>query len=377
MSVRSYIFWGLTLAIVLLPGPVVAQVATDVGNEVAAARQAGDFSRAIALLESADRDHPNNPTTLRLLGSTYAFAHRYDDAVATLLRAHTLAPLDSDITLALSRVYLWSGNYRAARATADQITANEPGNAELPDLIQSIERARIGEPGASTRPIIGIAQSFSGVRIGGANRTWYETIGTVSVPLPHRAALTGEIDREDRSGTIDTLLNLRVDRRFGVGAYGYVSVSGTPGATFRERWGARAGGEARVARVLSLSLDLRYADYGATTIVVVEPGAKLNSRDNRYSLAIRSINLWGEARRRQGGWSLRAEAQPTGAVRLFAGGATYPDTEAGITRRVRSAFAGATVPVGEHVLVRLTYEHENRASSYTRDSAIIGASWRF
>ena len=79
----------------------------------------------------------------------------------------------------------------------------------------------------------------------------------------------------------------------------------------------------------------------------------------------------------QSGWSLRGEAQPVGSVRLFGGGATYPDAEAGITRRVRSVFAGATVPVGERLTLRLTVEHEVRVSSYTRNSAILGASWRF
>lgn len=372
---RATAWFGL--AIVALLTPTAAAAAPDEIPAWLAARNEGDYPRAIALLEAESRLKPDDTTVLRLLGTTYAFAGQYPDAIRTLTRAHALARRDSDITLALARAYLWSGDYQAARATAEEILATEPANTELPTLLQAIDRARAGVSGASPRPLVGITQSVSQVSVGGTDRTWSETIAVLAFPVARHATLAGEINREDRAGTVDTRLQLRLDRRFGKGGWAYLALAGTPDANFRERWSIRGGGNVPVVRLLSLVFDLRYADYGSTTIFVVEPGARLQTRDNRFALTVTSINLWGEARQHQNGWSLRAEAQPYGAVRFFAGAATYPDTEAGITRQVRSAFGGASIPIGDRVVLRLTFDHESRAFSYTRNSAIFGASWRF
>jgi len=362
--------------LMMLAAPALAQAKPYAVDAAIAARNAHDFTRAIALLEQEDRAHPGDADTLRLLGTSYAYAGRYADAIRTLEHARTLAPRDQDIALALARAYLWSGDLRRARTTADAIAATDAGNAELPALTESIDRARAGDPSDARRPTVGLTQSISSVAISGRTRTWYETIATVAAPVAHSAALSSEVDRESRAGTVDTYLQLRADRRFGRAGSAYLAISGTPNADFRERWGARTGGEWNVATPLTLTLDLRYADYGVTDIVVVEPGAQIRTRDDRYSLAAKSINLFGKDGAHQSGWSVRGEAAPGHWARFFLGGATYPDTEAGITRRVRSAFAGALIPLTERLGLRLTYEHENRARSYTRDSGIVGLSLR-
>lgn len=340
------------------------------------AREAGDFGQAIALLSEADRIGPNNPTTLRLLGTTYAAARRYDEAIATLMRARSLAPRDQDIALALARAYLWARRYDEAEAVADEIAANNPDNTELPELETSIRRARRGERGADRLVSLGFSQSISRVLSFGARRTWYGSVATVAVPVAERVAVSGEIDREDRGLATDTRLQLRLDRDLG-GVSVYLAASTTPNADFRERWGVRAGLDAGMSSLLTLVVDLRYADYGLTAVTAVEPGIRIHTADERLSLTLKSINLWGELDRHQSGWSLRTDGQVTPRLRLIAGGATYPDTEAGITRRVRSAFAGAAVGVGDAVSLRFTYEYEKRIASYRRNGATIGASIRF
>lgn len=363
--------------LMLLPlTPLSAQVTPPDITAAITARNAGDYPTAIAGLEAADRAYPGDPTILRLLGTTYAFAGRHAEAITVLERAQALAPRDQDIALALARTYLWSGRLADASQTAAAIAASDPGNAELPALTQSIDRARAGEPAATRRPQVAISQGASHVDVGGRRQSWFETTAALSVPISTRAALSGEVNLESRSGVIDTRFQLRFDRRIGQASSAYLAVAGTPNANFRESRGVRAGGETRVAGPLTLSLDLRYANYGQTTIWVVEPGVRLHTRDERFSLGVRSINFWGELRRHQIGWALRAEAQPVGPVRFYAGGATYPDTEAGITRRLRSGFFSVAVPIGNRLGLRVTYEHENRASSYTRNSAVLGISWR-
>ncbi|PCD04096.1 hypothetical protein COC42_07275 [Sphingomonas spermidinifaciens] len=365
----------LLAGIALTPVPIASAQDIDLAPAIAA-REAGDFDRAIELLEAADRARPDDPEILRLLGTSYAFARRYDPAIATLTRARALAPRDQDIALALARAYLWSGRIAPAAGLAATIARDDPGNAELPVLAQAINRARNADPGFSPRPLIALSQSLARVRVGGTRREWADTIVTLAVPLSPRMTLSTDLERENRAGIVDVRGSVRLDRRFANG-FAYVSVSTTPDADFRERWGVRAGGEFAVAPILMLTGDLRYTDFGRGKTVSAEPGVRLNSPSDRWSVALRSINLWDERGDHRAGWALRGEVQPRQRLRLIAGGATYPDTEAGITRRLRSGFVGAILSVSDDVVVRATYEHEDRRDSYVRDTGVIGVSVRF
>lgn len=357
--------------------PAAAQTSNDVVSDAIAARNAGDYPRAIAMLEAARHDRADDPALLFALGTSYAFSGKYPQAITALSRAHQLAPHDSDISLALARAYLWSGDDRSAAVVAAEVTSSDPANPELPALRQSIDQARRPEQAATPHPLVALSQSISGVTSGSGHHTWYETIGALAVPVSQRTTIAAEIDREDRAGIVDTHLQLRFDQRLGAGASAYVALAGTPNANVRERLGVKAGGEVPVTRMLSLTADVRYANYRTADVYVAEPGVRLHSGDDRFAIAVKSIQLWGAGSQHQSGWSFRAEAQPQGEVRFYAGGATYPDTEAGITRRVRSAFASLAFPLADRLSLRVTYEHENRVATYTRDSAILGASWRF
>lgn len=365
----------LCMCALALASPVLQAAEPDLTQAIAA-REAGDFGRAIALLEQADRAKPDDPTILRLLGTSYAFVRRFDDAVVTLNRARALAPADQDIALALARAQLWSGDVDAATATARDIARSDPGNVELPVLAQAINRARNADPGFSTRPLIALTQSIASVRVGGGDRReWYDTIATIAVPISPRATLSADLERESRGPIVDVRGQLRVDRRFSWGA-AYVAASATANPDFREDWGLRAGGEIAVAPLLLLTGDVRYVDYGPTRVIAAEPGIRINSPSDRWAIALRSINLWDERDEHRNGWAVRGEVQPMARLRLIAGGATYPDTEAGITRRLRSAFAGGVLSLSEDVVIRATYEHENRRDSYVRNTGVVGISVR-
>ena len=47
-----------------------------------------------------------------------------------------------------------------------------------------------------------------------------------------------------------------------------------------------------------------------------------------------------------------------------------------MARTMRSAFAGATVPLGQRLTLRLTVNRDNRAGSYTGTGVMLGLSWR-
>lgn len=364
------------LLLLSMPLPAAAQPAPSPIDQAVAARDTGDYRTAIALLEEERSRRPSDATILRLLGTSYAFAGRHDEAIMVLRQARAIAPADQDIVLALARTYLWMGRVDEAATTLAEVEGTEPGHLELPALRASIANARRERRKPGDRVTLSLSQSVADVAFDrGGGATWYGSGIELAVPVPGRTIMTGSVERESREGAVDTRVALRADRRIGASSSGYFAATATPNADFRERWSVRTGGETALHPQLSGTLDLRYLDYAGAGVVAVEPGIRFHARDDRWALAIKSIQLWNHGHRN--GWSARGDVDAGGGLRLFAGGATYPDTEAGITRRTRSAFAGLVFDVSEYVTIRATYEHDRRVQSYNRDAAILSASIRF
>lgn len=367
------------LTLLLLAGaplPAAAEPGPSPIDRAVAARDVGDYRTAIALLEAENDKRPGDATILRLLGTSYAFARRHDEAIAVLRQARAIDPADQDIALALARAYLWAGRIDDADGTVRDVEAAQPGHVELPPLRVSIADARRERPKRDGRATFSLSQSVADVAFDrGGGATWYNSSIELALPIAERATVTGSVERESRQRVVDTRVGLRADRRTGPSSSGYIAATATPNADFRERWSVRAGGETALHPQLSGTLDLRYLDYAGAGVVAVEPGIRFHARDDRWSLAVKSIQLWNDGHR--SGWSARGDVDAGGGVRLFVGGATYPDTEAGITRRTRSVFAGLVFDLGENVTLRATYEHDRRAQSYNRDAAILSASLRF
>ena len=369
--------WHLACVAALIPQFAAAQTGSNNIARAAEARDKGDYRDAAMLLEAALRDRPRDPLVLRLLGSAYAYSGEYEQAVQALRQARSIAPTDQDIALMLARTYLWSGRNVAASKTARAIAIADPVNAELLELRNAIAEAATDRVTPPPQLVMSFTQALSDVKIGSVSKKWHQTVAGLTVPMGAGAALSAAIDRESRAGPVDTRIELRADMSFGTARYAYASATVTPDADFREYWGLRAGGEAGVAQTVNVTVDLRYADYGSTEIIAVEPGIRLHSLDDRLSLAIKSINLWSDDDRHRSGWSVRGEVQAKKTVRLTAGGASYPDTEAGITRRTRAAFVGAVVNLSDQVILRTFYEYERRAQSYTRNGVVLALSLRF
>ncbi|MGI9377003.1 MAG: YaiO family outer membrane beta-barrel protein [Tsuneonella suprasediminis] len=365
------------LALLLLGCPAVAwgQDGDPRIEDAQRAAEAGDRQEAVRLLEELNRERPDNPETLRLLGAAYASVSRYEEAISTLREAQVLAPDDQDIALALGRARLWSGDIGGAREEAARIRMADPNNVELPALEQAIERTSTAPGGR--RAGVAVGQAISTVAIGGSDRTWRNTTVAVDVPVGSAWTIVGDADVEDRSGVADTRLSLRLDRRLGGGNSVYLAGSVTPDADFREDWSLKAGAVVTLTPNLVASLDLRHADYGTTNVTVAEPGVRIQSGDGAYALSLHSINLWAEGNVHQSGWSLRGQVPLPKSATLSLGASTYPDTEAGITRRVRGAFVGVVVPLSDRVTLRVVGDHEQRVDTYRRTGIAVSLHWRF
>jgi len=365
-------------AIVLI-ATAQAATAADRAATIASARAAierQDNAAAIALLEPARAASPDDPEILRLLGSAYAYAHRYPEAIATLTRAETLAPADLDIKAALARAYLWSGDRAAARREVARIGAIAPDNADARQISVQIENASAA-PGSGGVGLA-IAESLSRVDLaGGRDRTWSTTTLSVFGKVARDTTLSLQAEREDRQTAIDTRVEARIDQRFGGGVSGHVAISGTPNADFRERFGIAAGIEATLTSRLTLLADVRHADYGGASVTAFEPGFRYTLPAAGTSLSARMINLWDETGTHRTGVTGRLDKEFAGDVTFYAGAATYPDTEAGVTRQVTAAFAGGAFPLSGRVTLRAGVDYERRRASYTRKGASLALQLRF
>ena len=88
-----------------------------------------------------------------------------------------------------------------------------------------------------------------------------------------------------------------------------------------------------------------------------------------------SIDLFEPSGPRQSRWSTRLSVETRAKLDRFAGVATSTDTEAGVTRRVHSAFGGLGAPLGAAFRVQIFADHEERFGSYCRNGVTIGLRW--
>ena len=89
------------------------------------------------------------------------------------------------------------------------------------------------------------------------------------------------------------------------------------------------------------------------------------------------INFIDETGRYRTGVAADVSHAPSTRLILRAAYARYPETEAGVTRRIQSVFAGATYLASDTLSLRGGLERETRQGAYQRSSATLGLSVNF
>lgn len=355
-------------ALALLPTPVSAQITTA---DVRLAFERGDPARAVVILTSLLDASPDDPDLLRRLAGAQAATGNYAAALGSIDRARALAPDDLDVRLARARILLWSGDRNGAKAETAAVSAINPAYPDLAETERAISN------GQNSRARGGVSGSFgvAGVDTRGGNQAW--SIVTVSgyAQLGPLSTLAITAEREQRR-TTDTRLSASYDRRIGTASF-HIGATITPNADFREQWSVNAGGEMPIIDHVKLLGDIRYARYSNTQVTVVEPGLSTDIAKGRLALTARSIVLFQRGDETRVGALLRSDLNVRGDRSLFVIAATYPDTEAGITRQVRSAAIGGALPLSGRLILRIAGEYEARAQSYTRKAVTFGLSWRY
>lgn len=372
----SLLVLAIAAAAVAPDGTIVPQRAESIAQARAAlARQ--DFAAAIGRLEQADAANPNDAEILRMLGSAYAFEKRYPQAISALRRAELLAPEDLDIRAALARAYLWSGDRAAAERELVAMEQRSPANADAIAIRRQLDDR---DPASAAPTHWGLAATQNVSRVSFANRssqTWYDTNIALFGAIDSKTSAALTVEREDRRSFADTRLETRIDHRFGNKFRTFLALAATPNANFREKWGVTAGMEADIASFATVLADLRHAEYRDASVTVFQPGVRLAAQKLGLAATVRMINLWDEDGTHRWGVSGRMDRTFSGGATLYAGAATYPDTEAGITRQVHSLFAGATVPIADKVSLLAGVDYDRRRATYRRTGGTLGLQVRF
>ncbi|WP_028055730.1 YaiO family outer membrane beta-barrel protein [Sphingobium bisphenolivorans] len=369
---------SLIAIIAAAPAAAVSMSREQLVREAEAALARKDSKAAVALLERAADRFPGDADILRRLGAAYAFNGRYRQSIATLQRAKAIAPDDLDIRLALARTYLWSGDRSSASREVNAVKSRDASNAEAGQILSQLTASPSPDRPSGAGFGVAVNQRLSDVSLeSGADRTWSETSLAVFGPLGRSTSFSLEADREDRKTAVDTRLQARVDHRFSSAWRGYATVAATPDADFREKWSVGGGLEGDLTSVVTLVADLRHAEYRDASITIFQPGMRLNDRSRALSATVRMINLWDEEGTHRAGVSGRIDKEFAGGALVYAGAATYPDTEAGITRQVNSWFLGGALPLSKRVTLRAGIDRDRRESSYTRKGGSLGLQFRF
>ncbi|HYC70720.1 MAG TPA: tetratricopeptide repeat protein [Opitutaceae bacterium] len=378
---------SLLLALARAPG------ATE--PEAFAAKQAGDYPRAIALYRELVAADPDNAGLLFQLGTVQGWAGRYDEALATLERGLALAPRDLDLRLARGRVLAWSGQlgraeavfreivradpanldarnmlgrvqawtrqFAAAERTFDAILAQDPANTdalvgrgdveklqERPDAARPYyERAAATDPQASE-----IRRRLAGVRRAGRWRLdagagastfpgdvredWSGWDAALRYAIDKRTGASVAVEQAERFGLTDWLYSAGVDRRFSDDFSGTALASFTPDADFLARRTLALTGAWRARRGDDrLPPTLLLAEYKAATY---DPGTAHSAwlgvtqyTTHRVAVTAKTLVSRNLNDRWTGGWQLRLDGEPADHWRWHLG---YADSKESLSSTV-------------------------------------------
>ena len=435
----------LALAMFGSTGSVIAlaQDYDQLLNEGQKARIAGDFPTAEKHFSAAVQLRPDAAGAHYRLGMIQAYQGHYDVAEESLQRAWGLAPLDDDIGLGLARVLAWKHEDDAARVIVDDILTRKPGDPEAlefkgrlafyagrlteaddafsaslrssPKSIDALlgrgdvaaargdkisansfyRRAqdlapdskeiadRMNRPGGDDRRWL-LDTSFSHSTFSRQSRSdWRESFNQLSYVLDSATKIHGRVEVSERFDTIDSYLEVGVDRRFTPWLNGYLYGGVTPDADFRERWAALAGGAIRISEgrdifgATLLTLDSKHSSYATMDINTVSPGLQQYFGGDRVIINARQINSIDSSDQMQSGWLIRLDLRLFDRATVYLGTADAPDSADGSVAQTVSRFAGIVYDLTDTVSVRLDAIREDRQNAYKRDSISLGLGWRF
>lgn len=374
---------------------LAARAGAAPADDAFAAKQAGDYPRAIALYQELVAAEPGNVAHLYQLGTVQGWAGHYDEALATLRRGLALAPRDTDLRLSHGRVLAWSGQLAQAEAVFRDVLATEPANLDAQNMLgrvlawrrqfnaaeQTFDHILTVSP-ENTDALVGrgdvekyqerfdaardyyqraaaiepasrdIQQRLAGVRragrwrldagygfstfAGDTREDWTGWDAALRYALDKKTGVSLGAEWADRFGLADEEYTLGLDRRFSDEFSGYARLSATPSADFLAKHMLALGAAWRVRDGdTTLPPTVLLADYRAATY---GPGTAHSlwlgvTQYTNYRVAVTA--KWLATRnlndRWTHGWLAQLEGEPADHWRWHAG---YADTTESLSSTV-------------------------------------------
>ncbi|HEY0946945.1 MAG TPA: tetratricopeptide repeat protein [Opitutaceae bacterium] len=127
-TIRCFLPSLIAVAFVVLT--FAAPTRADTFADALAAKEAGDYPRAIALLEATIAREPVNVDALFHLATVLGWSGRYTESIALFERALALEPRNDDLRLGYARVLAWSGRPDDATRVLQTVLAGQPQHVE-------------------------------------------------------------------------------------------------------------------------------------------------------------------------------------------------------------------------------------------------------
>lgn len=345
--------------------PVVQTAPQDLYQAAVADRLAGRPEDAIPKLQQVLAARPDDVDARLNLGLALLAVNRLDEAEAAFREVTVRTPDYTDAWIGLARVEQRRGNLAEARRLADQALLRSPDSVEAREL----RRALAPEP--EWRLDGGVSYSTLSRDL----PPWTEARMSASRRLDDRWSVGGGIEATRRFDNTDIYFEARLERRH-AGGFVYAAVGGAPDADYRPEIGAAAGGEWRLAPLVSGTIDASAARYRSGVVTGLHPGAVLHLADERLLLFGRWINVWDERDEYRSGYSAGARWQAADRLALSLGHADAPETSDGVTVDVVSWSLGAEVALDDRLTLRVGGVTEDR-DAYDRKEVSLGFGWRF
>lgn len=329
-----------------------------------AARQAGQMGRALAGFEQVLAQTPENVDARLNMGLTLLALGRLDEAEQAFERVLQQTPDYIDARIGLARVARRRGQMDLARQHTDVAMAMDPSRPDTRALYRDLN-------GIVTRWDIDLSQS----QLSGGQADWTEQRIGVSHSPSRTWTLAGAVERTERFGLEDILIEARAARRW-QGGHAYFGVAATPDADYRPEQALLLGGSVAVSSGWELTLDASRSRYPVGTVSSLQPGVAAELAEGRLRLAGRWIQTWDELDISRQGYALSATWRTTDRFRLRADFADAPESSSGATLDVQARSIGFEYDLTQHVSVRGYGLSEDRGA-VDRNAIGLGLGWRY
>jgi len=275
--------------------------------------------------------------------------------------------------LALGNLAFYQSDLPTAERYYQDVLAAYPDYQDARTGLDNVRRAQSAKASANKKWRIDGSASVTDLTEDGFD-SWNNQFLRVEY-TPDTLAYSASFQRYDRFGLSDIQLRAGLSDAVRGGLDWGIEGGFTPDSSFRPDFsaGGRLGHSFKLKNgiVLYPNLDYRYDDYSLDGIHTVQPSLTAYL-DKGIVLTGRLIGTLQSAEEDQLGWLLQTRLPVVKKLEANFGYASAPEAIDGIVISTESIFGGLTYSVREDFDMHLNLAHDDRSTSFSRNSINVG-----